>query len=219
MKKLHRAANSVSLNFLADPLPLLLAVGHAGHALRRPHRLRLRRSLRQARARRCAARRRSRDVWTGDDHHRPARRPERRRLEVLRRLPAEAAARRRTRRRRVRPLDAGPLPARLYIECTAACNISCTEACCAPETGITRTRQAGMLDFELFRRVIDEVGPTLGRIDFFNYGEAFLHKRAVEMCEYIKTQLPAHLSLHQHQRPGASPRRRRGGWCTRASTR
>ena len=49
-------------------------------------------------------------------------------------------------------------------------------------------------------------GPSLGRIDFFNYGEAFLHKRAVEMCEYIKTQLPAHLSLHEHQRPGASPR-------------
>jgi hypothetical protein len=90
----------------------------------------------------------------------------------------------------VRPLDAGPQPSRMYIECTAACNISCTEACCAPETGITRTRQAGMLDFELFRRVVDEVGPALVRIDFFNYGEAFLHKRAVEMCEYIKSAFP-----------------------------
>ena len=90
----------------------------------------------------------------------------------------------------VRPVDAGPQPSRMYIECTAACNISCTEACCAPETGITRTRQAGMLDFELFRRVVDEVGPSLVRIDFFNYGEAFLHKRAVEMCEYIKSAFP-----------------------------
>jgi hypothetical protein len=89
-----------------------------------------------------------------------------------------------------RPLDAGPLPSRMYIECTAACNISCAEACCAPETGITRTRQAGMLDFDLFRRVVDEAGPSLGRIDFFNYGEAFLHKRAVEMCEYIKSNFP-----------------------------
>jgi len=95
----------------------------------------------------------------------------------------------------VRPLDAGPLPARMFIECTAACNISCAEACCAPETGITRTRQAGMLDFELFRRVIDEAGPSLGRIDFFNYGEAFLHKRAIEMCEYIKTTYP-HVYLY-----------------------
>jgi MoaA/NifB/PqqE/SkfB family radical SAM enzyme len=90
----------------------------------------------------------------------------------------------------LRPLDAGPLPGRMFIECTAACNISCFEACCAPETGITRTRQAGMLDIDLFRRVIDEVGPSLGRIDFFNYGEAFLHKRAVEMCEYIKGRFP-----------------------------
>jgi Radical SAM superfamily/Iron-sulfur cluster-binding domain len=94
-----------------------------------------------------------------------------------------------------RPVDAGPLPSRMYIECTAACNISCAEACCAPETGITRTRQAGMLDFELFRRVVDEAGPSLVRIDFFNYGEAFLHKRAVEMCEYIKSKFP-HIYLY-----------------------
>jgi MoaA/NifB/PqqE/SkfB family radical SAM enzyme len=96
---------------------------------------------------------------------------------------------------RERPASAGRLPARMFIECTAACNISCTQACCAPETGITRTRQAGMLDFELFRRVIDEAGPALGRIDFFNYGEAFLHKRAVEMCEYIKAHHP-HIYLY-----------------------
>jgi hypothetical protein len=94
-----------------------------------------------------------------------------------------------------RDLNVPALPSRLYIECTAACNISCAQACCAPETGITRTRQAGMLDFEIFRRVIDEAGPSLGRVDFFNYGEAFLHKRAVEMCEYIKTHFP-HIYLY-----------------------
>ena len=94
-----------------------------------------------------------------------------------------------------RDLQVGALPSRLYVECTAACNISCNQACCAPETGITRTRQAGMLDFDLFTRVIDEAGPSLGRVDFFNYGEAFLHKRAVEMCEYIKTKFP-HIYLY-----------------------
>jgi hypothetical protein len=94
-----------------------------------------------------------------------------------------------------RPLDAGPLPSRLYIECTAACNISCSQACCAPETGITRTRQAGMLDYDLFTRVVDEAGPTLGRIDFFNYGETFLHKRALDMVEYIKSRYP-HVYLY-----------------------
>ena len=102
----------------------------------------------------------------------------------------------------VRSLDAGPLPGRMFIECTAACNISCREACCAPETGITRTRETGMLDFEVFRRVIDEVGPTLGRVDFFNYGEAFLHKRAVEMCEYLKARYP-HIYLYTSTNGGA----------------
>ena len=94
-----------------------------------------------------------------------------------------------------RDVSVAPLPSRLYIECTAACNISCEQACCAPETGITRTRQAGMLDFDLFRRVVDEAGPSLVRIDFFNYGETFLHKRAIEMCEYIKAAFP-HIYLY-----------------------
>ncbi len=94
-----------------------------------------------------------------------------------------------------RPLDVGRHPRRMFIECTAACNISCFQACCAPETGITRTRQAGMLDVDLFTRVLDEVGPSLYRIDFFNYGEAFLHKRAVEMCEIVKTRFP-HIYLY-----------------------
>jgi hypothetical protein len=95
----------------------------------------------------------------------------------------------------IRDLNVAALPSRLYIECTAACNISCFEACCAPETGITRTRQAGMLDWDVFTRVVDEAGPSLVRIDFFNYGEAFLHKRAVEMCEYIKAKFP-HIYLY-----------------------
>ena len=94
-----------------------------------------------------------------------------------------------------RSVLSGDLPTRLYVECTAACNLSCLDACCAPETGITRTRQSGMLDFDLFRRVVDEAGPSLVRIDFFNYGETFLHKRAVEMCEYIKQHYP-HIYLY-----------------------
>jgi MoaA/NifB/PqqE/SkfB family radical SAM enzyme len=94
-----------------------------------------------------------------------------------------------------RDVNVGPLPGRMYIECTAACNISCFQSCCAPETGITRTRQAGMLDWDVFTKAVDEAGPALGRIDFFNYGEAFLHKRAVEMCEYIKSRFP-HIYLY-----------------------
>ena len=178
------------------PLHVLLAVGASlRDALRRPHRLRLRRSVRQARARRCAH-------GDGRATSGPGRPSRQLRADLNAggskfcgdcplKLPLEKdeAPPQRDRRRRRR------CPSRLYIECTAACNISCTQACCAPETGITRTRQAGMLDFDLFTRVIDEAGPSLGRIDFFNYGEAFLHKRAVEMCEYIKSKFP-HIYLY-----------------------
>ena len=101
-----------------------------------------------------------------------------------------------------RSLDVSPLPTRIYVECTAACNVSCLDSCCAPETGITKTRQAGMLDVDLFRRVLAEVGPTLRRIDFFNYGEAFLHKRAVEMCELVKREYP-HIYLYTSTNGGA----------------
>jgi MoaA/NifB/PqqE/SkfB family radical SAM enzyme len=101
-----------------------------------------------------------------------------------------------------RPLDVAPLPSRLYVECTAACNVSCLDACCAPETGITKTRQAGMLDVDLFGRVLAEAGPTLQRIDFFNYGEAFLHKRAIEMCELVKREYP-HIYLYTSTNGGA----------------
>ncbi len=52
-----------------------------------------------------------------------------------------------------------------------------------------------MLDVDLFTRVIDEAASSLVRVDFFNYGEAFLHKRAVEMCEYVKTRYP-HIYLY-----------------------
>ena len=76
-----------------------------------------------------------------------------------------------------------------------------------------------MLDFDLFTRVVDEAGPSLGRIDFFNYGEAFLHKRAVEMCEYIKSRFP-HVYLYTSTNGLAfTEDAGRAGWCTRASTR
>ena len=183
----------MSLNYLATRFTCSLAVEHDGAPLRRPPGLRLRRSLRQARPRRHAHR-----VGLGDLDRR----------DRVRAAPDIVAGGskfcgdcplklplKKDEQPPQRALDVGPLPSRLYIECTAACNISCNQACCAPETGITRTRQAGMLDYDLFTRVVDEAGPSVGRIDFFNYGEAFLHKRALDMVEYIKSRYP-HVYLY-----------------------
>ena len=59
-----------------------------------------------------------------------------------------------------------------------------------------------MLNPALFERVLDELGPTLARLDFFNYGEAFLHKKAVEMCELVKGRYP-HIYLYTSTNGGA----------------
>ena len=95
------------------------------------HGLRLRRPVRQARARRHADRNRLGDL-DRRARVRASPRPQRWRLEILRRLPAEAAAEEGRAAARPRPRTSRPLPSRLYIECTAACNISCAQACCAP---------------------------------------------------------------------------------------
>src|SRR5207244_12907408 len=55
--------------------------------------------------------------------------------------------------------------------------------------------RAGMLEYGPFARVADEAAPALARIDFCNYGEACLHKRALDMVEYIKPRFP-HVYLY-----------------------
>ena len=171
-----------------------MALEHDDAPLRWTAGVRLRRSVREARARRHPDVERERRVDGGDCDSAPPRH-QCWRFEVLRRLPAQTAA------------EEGSGPAEVAAWTSGRCRPACTSSArrratspalrpaARPETGITRTRQAGMLDFELFKRVIDEAGPALVRVDFFNYGEAFLHKRAIEMCEYIKSRFP-HIYLY-----------------------
>ena len=135
-------------------------------------------------------------IWTGETASAPAARSQRRRLDVLRRLPAEAAAEARTSRRRSATRW---MPARCRRGCTSSARPPATSRASRPAArrkpaSRARARRACSTSI-CSRRVVDEAGPSLGRIDFFNYGEAFLHKRAVEMCEYIKTTFP-HIYLY-----------------------
>ncbi|HET6267344.1 MAG TPA: SPASM domain-containing protein [Acidobacteriota bacterium] len=82
------------------------------------------------------------------------------------------------------------MPHRLFVEPCVSCNLSCYEACCNHENGIHFTRNVRLLNFDTFTKVIDELGPTLQRIDFFNYGESFIHPRAIEMIRYAKSRHP-----------------------------
>jgi len=89
----------------------------------------------------------------------------------------------------VRPVDLKVLP-RIFLEPTVLCNLSCFKAVCNHESGIIKTRERNKFPFDEFKSVIDEVGKNLIRLDFFNYGDSFVHPQAVEMIEYIKQKYP-----------------------------
>jgi len=47
-----------------------------------------------------------------------------------------------------------------------------------------------MMPYEDFVGIIDQAGEKLKRLDYFNYGEPFMHPRAVDMLEYVKAKYP-----------------------------
>ncbi len=81
-------------------------------------------------------------------------------------------------------------PRRLFVEPCISCNLSCYEACCNHENGIHFTRNIRLLSWDTYVRVMDEIGPGLQRVDFFNYGESFIHPKAIDMIHYAKSRYP-----------------------------
>ncbi|HPQ41117.1 MAG TPA: radical SAM protein, partial [bacterium] len=79
---------------------------------------------------------------------------------------------------------------RLFIESTVLCNLDCYKSVCNKASGIVKTRSRPMMDMDLFKRIVDEAGPHLVRLDLFNYGETFVHPQAVDMVEYFKGKFP-----------------------------
>ncbi|MDY0296494.1 MAG: SPASM domain-containing protein [Acidobacteriota bacterium] len=84
---------------------------------------------------------------------------------------------------------------RIFFEPTIQCNLSCFRAVCNRESGIERTRRRLRFPLDAFKRLMDEVGPELIRLDFFNYGDPFMHPQAVDMIEYVKSSYP-HVYLY-----------------------
>jgi len=82
---------------------------------------------------------------------------------------------------------AGPLmaPAHVTIEPTNACNARCPV--CETGKGDMR-RAAGFVDFDLYRRFIDEIAPTTNTLMFYFMGEPFLGEHAYEMIRYARSK-------------------------------
>ncbi len=93
-----------------------------------------------------------------------------------------------------RPLRPDTLP-RIFFEPSIICNLNCFQSVCAPGTGIAKTRERKFFPLEDFRYLMKEIGPRLIRLDFFNYGEPFIHPQALDMIEHVKTKYP-HIYLY-----------------------
>jgi hypothetical protein len=88
-----------------------------------------------------------------------------------------------------RPLRADILP-RIFFEPSIVCNLDCFQAVCAPGTGLVATRERKFFPFAEFRVLLEEIGSGLIRLDFFNYGEPFVHPQALDMIEHVKKKYP-----------------------------
>lgn len=77
------------------------------------------------------------------------------------------------------------LPISLAIEPTTSCNLRCPEC---PSGLRSFTRPTGMLQEDLFRKVIDELATTLSYLTFYFQGEPYLHPQFTEMVRYASSR-------------------------------
>ena len=88
-------------------------------------------------------------------------------------------------------------PIELVIDPCNMCNLNCP--LCPTGQG-RRERSKGKLSFNNFRKIIDELGAYLYRIDFHNWGEPLLNEEIYAMIHYahihnIKVDLSTNLNL------------------------
>jgi pyruvate-formate lyase-activating enzyme len=81
-------------------------------------------------------------------------------------------------------------PPRLLVEPTIVCNLRCPIESCEVNNSSSPPRTRRFLDAAELSRVLDDIGPQLQRIQFYNYGEPFIHRGTVAMVREIKERFP-----------------------------
>lgn len=76
-------------------------------------------------------------------------------------------------------------PDHVHIEPTNACNLRCVH-CHQSSRGTHFTKKIGMMDFNVFQKVIDEIRGIASRITLNQQGEPLLHPRILDMVAYAK---------------------------------
>jgi MoaA/NifB/PqqE/SkfB family radical SAM enzyme len=92
------------------------------------------------------------------------------------------------------------MPISLKIEPSAMCQLACPG--CPQSNPLFKIQTRGkLMSLELFRRIVDEAGKYLYRIQFYDYGEPFINKRLLDMVsmatEYgIGSQISSNFSFN-----------------------
>jgi len=75
------------------------------------------------------------------------------------------------------------LPRRINVEPTVECNLDCPGC---PRLACLPTRRQRYMSLDVYCKLIDELGASLKTLNFFDYGETFLHPQVYEMLEHTK---------------------------------
>ncbi len=78
------------------------------------------------------------------------------------------------------PVQLG-VPFNVSIEPTTNCNLSCPEC---PSGLKSFTRPTGNLDYDFYKRTVDEIGNKLLYLYFYFQGEPYLHPKFLELVKY-----------------------------------
>jgi MoaA/NifB/PqqE/SkfB family radical SAM enzyme len=79
---------------------------------------------------------------------------------------------------------ADQMPEILWIEPIVFCNLRCPG--CGREL-IAASRRRRIMPFETYKSALDQLGSGLRLLFFYDYGESFLHPRAVDMLTYARS--------------------------------
>ncbi|RMG26445.1 MAG: radical SAM protein [Bacteroidetes bacterium] len=76
-------------------------------------------------------------------------------------------------------------PVKIGIEPTTFCNLRCPEC---PSGLRAFTRPTGMMDMDLYGRILDELSPDLIYLLLYFQGEPYLHKQFLDMAAYARSR-------------------------------
>ncbi|MBI3399370.1 MAG: SPASM domain-containing protein [Deltaproteobacteria bacterium] len=75
-------------------------------------------------------------------------------------------------------------PYEIIVDLTNICQLKCP--LCATGAGLS-AKKKGYMQFETFRKIIDELGPYALHIYLHNWGESLFHKEIIRFIQYAKT--------------------------------